>query len=136
MNKFLTLVFIILISLIFACKSSKNRANLIIGSWHIDNIEVNQQMSASEKANFGLYLAQLKETSYFTFSNDYKYESLYNDDISKGVWELSKDGMMLITKPDDKDADTVKVAELNASTLILLSESDGVTTKIIMKKQK
>ena len=43
---------------------------------------------------------------------------------------------MLITKPDDKDADTVKVAELNASTLILLSESDGVTTKIIMKKQK
>jgi hypothetical protein len=136
MNRFLIIALIAAISLIFSCKSTNNKENMLTGSWRIENIEMNREMTESEKANFNLYLSQLKETGYFTFKNDHKFESFYNEELSKGTWELAGNGQQLITIPDESEADTVKIAELNSQSLILLSESDGVTTKIIMKKQK
>jgi len=136
MNKFLIIFFSGLISLFFACKPHINKENDLIGTWRVDDIKINQEMSLSQKANFNLYLGQLRETSYFIFRNDHKYESSFNENISKGRWELANKGQLLVIKPDESDADSSKITELNATTFIILSESDGVTSKIVMKKQK
>ena len=136
MNRFLLTAFIAVISMIFSCKSMNKKENMLIGSWRIENIEMNREMTDSEKANFNLYLAQLKETGYFTFKSDQKFESFYNEELLKGIWELVNNGQQLITKPDESDLDTVNIAYLTSQNLILLSESDGIITKIILRKQK
>jgi hypothetical protein len=136
MNKILAFFFTALIFLIFSCKSHINKESDLLGSWRIDNVEVNQKMSADEKANFNLYLSQLQELAYFNFKKDHTYESNFSEDVSTGIWSLTNNGNELITQADTSDADTFKITKLNATTFIILSESDGVVSKITMKKQK
>jgi hypothetical protein len=135
MNKILLFFCIAILFLNISCNSSKHKEADIIGNWKIENIELDQPLKPNEKPNFDLFLSQIRESAYFNFKNDHSYESFFNE-MSKGTWNLSNKGKDLVTKPDDADADTVQIEKLNGTTFIIISESEGVKTKITMKKEK
>jgi hypothetical protein len=136
MNKFFNYIIILLIAFCFSCKSTGNKEFDLIGSWRIESIEVNQKMKSDEKANFDLYIAQLKETSYFTYKADHSYEYSFNDEKSAGRWALINKGSMLINAPENSEPDTFSIEELTGSTCKLIIKSDEVITRLLLKKQK
>lgn len=127
---------IVLILFFFGCKTKSDKESELIGSWGLENIIVNQEMTASEKANFDLYIKQLKETANFTYTKNHRFEYNLNNEISKGTWQLIDNNKKLITIPDTAEADTFIITELNRISFTIMSESDGETTRYLLKKRK
>jgi hypothetical protein len=116
------LSFLILFSILLSCNESKNKS-LIVGNWEAVEWLVNGQPSANNA----------KGTS-FIFKANSEYSFTHSGTVEKGNYKVVDD--KLYTTPYDQQEMMVRIANLNADSLVFDMNRGGQPETLILVKRK
>ncbi|HPG72926.1 MAG TPA: lipocalin family protein [Bacteroidales bacterium] len=141
-NLFLLIFFIF--TTIISFSQNKNKSNLclqnekyMVGTWKMDTIVIKEDFDMGDYA--ALYQEKfkiLKDSTYFVFSSDFSYTKMSMGKLTKGTWNISRDGTMINVKIDGRDTEEQsRILELNATKLIMSPMSESSNSKVVMYKE-
>lgn len=93
-----------------SCKE-KPQKNLV-QRWKIEDVKISEEVPAEQKEFFDEMLKQMKQYLRITYREDGTYEANMMGNISKGKWELSKDGKTLTASDESNKPMTYTIISL------------------------
>ena len=95
------LTILILINCIFQLHAQSTHEELteaLQGTWVIDTVVVDYEMSEAMMKVFVDKLQEIKNSTFFKFFGDGKCEKTSSTGVNKGQWKFSEDGLSIIVK--------------------------------------
>lgn len=126
-------------------KGFKRSKKLIVGTWNLDEVDLSTMLEGlpdDEKEMYEAFFPMMEEallSMKMTFAKDGKYtltaSMMGEDQMELGTWSLSEDGKTLTTKSSDGQENKMTVKELSAKKMVVNSDLDGLSIKMIFVKK-
>lgn len=102
----------ILVALLVLSSCKPDNKKILSQRWKIEDVKISEEVPEEQKEFFNEMLKQMKEYLRITYYEDGTYEANMMGNISKGKWELSKDGKELTASDESQKPMKYKVISL------------------------
>ena len=140
MKNYLTLCLILVSGLSLKAQNDLQaiNTNYLQGTWLIDTMYLDFELSEQMMSVYAERFRELKETTRFVFREDGTYEKVSKDAPRTGTWEISPNGNMIIIHFDDSDETSrTLISVLDESHLTMLPVDESAqNSKVELVKQK
>lgn len=118
-------IYLILIPifLFVSCQNDKVDSSQIFGTWHLRNVETNQQVQNIK--DYQKAIKQLIKSTTIQFNNDNTFRGTIWGDTTFGYWSIV-DKTLTIKDLSNKRDFSVKIKKLSNGKLILEENSDSI----------
>ncbi len=136
------LFFVVMLGLImnsfWAC-SGASKKDMIANKWGVKEISIDRDMSEREKKKMNMLMKKIKQSAYYHFKSNGKYEIKSLARKEKGTWRLNEDGTQLFTKQHGGDEEEkVNIKEVSAEKFVITKSTQMGDMQMVLvpKKEK
>jgi len=127
------IAFFAIFAIISGCSNDPSKT--IVGSWKLTEIKTTEQIADDQKEMYNKMMDEIKATSSFVFKEDNTIETKFAEQVSKGTWEVSKDGKTLTIKDEKGNTSKATIKELTSTKFSFEEEKNGVVTTLVLEKK-